>query len=833
MSRIIRFPRRPSVVALTEPLESRRLFAAGDLDPTFSGDGRQTIDLGARGAGLDVAVQSDGKTIVAGQASSPSGRASDAVLIRYNVDGSLDTSFGTNGVARIDFGGNEVFRELAILPSGKIIAGGQQTDTRWMLARFTANGVRDAGSGFGGTDGVQVGDGQIAQVALQGGRIITADGNSIVRRHNGSTGTIDTTFGSGGSVVVAGAIPWLVNFRRLADVAVQGDGRIVLAGVADGIPNDEGGDDAAGDVMGIGRLTLDGAADGSFGNAGGVRKGFDAEASISRAVGVRAGDGAIFVAGTDGGQDANLLQLSSSGTFVANSTLPANSGEVMSASTILFDAQNRVLVVGELEHPDASVNESLDLIVARLTPERQFDVTFAADGEAYVDFPVVGPDTPNSNDFIGGAALDPQGRIVLGGTSVGIADGAVRVAAARLETPPDGPVTFFRDTGELVIDGTFGADTITLSTSGGTLTLNRNGDISTFTNAAVRSITIDAMSGDDNVTLDAGVVAPAWIQGGFGFDTLQGGSGDDTLLGGQTSVRDVIRGGAGVDLASYEDRTANLVITLDGVANDGGSGENDDLGADIENVRDGSGADHITGNNGANRLEGRRVGELNDTLIGLGGNDTLIGAARADGGSGDDLFRDVILADYSARTDSLTFDVAHSAFGGAAGESDVVELQFRDTILQLGSGNDTVKLASSFTTDFEIRAGAGNDFIDMRPAFPAGVFKNFVLRGEAGNDTIFGGDSFDTISGGAGADSLDGANGPDNLLDYSDHTAGVNVSLDGIANDGTPGENDVIVNFRHVNGGSGDDTITGDGGDNVIHGFAGNDTLHGLGGPDT
>src|SRR5688500_18783447 len=214
-----------SVIA--EMLEPRRLLAAGDLDPTFSGDGRQTLDLGARGVALDVVVQSSGEVVVAGQADSASGAASDAVLVRFNVDGSLDTTFGTNGVARIDFGGNEVFRELVIMPDGKLVAGGQHSASQWMLARFTADGVRDAGSSFGGTDGVQLGAGSITNVAVQGNAIITSDGTNVVRRHVGSTGALDTTFGSGGSIVVSSAIPTLDEFRRLADIAEQGDGKIV------------------------------------------------------------------------------------------------------------------------------------------------------------------------------------------------------------------------------------------------------------------------------------------------------------------------------------------------------------------------------------------------------------------------------------------------------------------------------------------------------------------------------------------------------------------------------------------------------------------------------
>src|SRR6476620_6725350 len=83
-----------------EPLEARRLLSAGDLDPTFAGDGTATIDIPGsyHDAGLAVAVQNDGKVVVAS--------ASDQrmAVTRYRTDGTLDTTFGTGGTARFNFG---------------------------------------------------------------------------------------------------------------------------------------------------------------------------------------------------------------------------------------------------------------------------------------------------------------------------------------------------------------------------------------------------------------------------------------------------------------------------------------------------------------------------------------------------------------------------------------------------------------------------------------------------------------------------------------------------------------------------------------------------------
>ena len=113
--------------------------------------------------------------------------------------------------------------------------------------------------------------------------------------------------------------------------------------------------------------------------------------------------------------------------------------------------------------------------------------------------------------------------------------------------------------------------------------------------------------------------------GGSGNDTLHGGSGNDTLDGGLGA--DDLFGDGGSDTADYSHRTENLRLTLDNVANDGASGEGDNIHADIETILGGSGNDFIQGNPFANKLVGNAG---NDTLFGGAGNDTLIGGPGTD-----------------------------------------------------------------------------------------------------------------------------------------------------------------------------------------------------------
>lgn len=124
------------------------------------------------------------------------------------------------------------------------------------------------------------------------------------------------------------------------------------------------------------------------------------------------------------------------------------------------------------------------------------------------------------------------------------------------------------------------------------------------------------------------------ILGGYGSDSLDGGAGNDSLRGGMST--DTLVGGTGTDTADYQNHAAAIVVTLDGVQNDGYAGENEWIKSDVENVIGTQYDDTITGNNNANKLDGDSG---NDTIYGLGGADTIFGGFGNDqihGGSGND-----------------------------------------------------------------------------------------------------------------------------------------------------------------------------------------------------
>ena len=161
-------------------------------------------------------------------------------------------------------------------------------------------------------------------------------------------------------------------------------------------------------------------------------------------------------------------------------------------------------------------------------------------------------------------------------------------------------------------------------------------------------MTVDAGPGEDEVTTGPG---PDVVLGGPDDDVLDldtnnsagtssevdGGPDDDELKIGRDSRATLVRGGEGRDTATYRFASGARTVTIDNVANDGGSGEGDDIRTDVEVVIGTGFADTFTGSGNGETLDGAGG---TDRLTGLGGPDTLIGGPgpldATFGGEGDD-----------------------------------------------------------------------------------------------------------------------------------------------------------------------------------------------------
>jgi uncharacterized delta-60 repeat protein len=164
-----------------------RLTPAGQLDTTFSGDGRKLIDLGGDDSVAGVAVLPDDRVLVGAFEYEPGG---DFAVVRLTEGGGLDTSFSGDGRQTVNFGGKDIASTIALDRRGRIVLAGtrisQRSDYRRdaALARLLPTGARDRS--FSG-DGRRLmdlgGDGDIASVAAQrGGKIVVAGVTIQVRR---------------------------------------------------------------------------------------------------------------------------------------------------------------------------------------------------------------------------------------------------------------------------------------------------------------------------------------------------------------------------------------------------------------------------------------------------------------------------------------------------------------------------------------------------------------------------------------------------------------------------------------------------------------------------
>ena len=253
---------------------------AGDLDTTFGTGGKVTTDFGGPAGASAVALQSDGKIVVAGNAGAPGAdpfRGLDFALARYNADGSLDTTFGTNGSVTTDFSGErDVITAVVILADGKILASGSASpvfgSSDFALARYNSDGTLDTSFGSGGkvtTDSLGMTNESLGMVMQSDGKMVLA-GHSrnsssgvnvfLVARYN-TDGSLDTTFGGSGQVTTS-----FFNNDTAFDAVVQSDGKIAVAGVAVGPTT--GGDFA------LARYNSDGSLDSSFGSGGKVTTDF-------------------------------------------------------------------------------------------------------------------------------------------------------------------------------------------------------------------------------------------------------------------------------------------------------------------------------------------------------------------------------------------------------------------------------------------------------------------------------------------------------------------------------------------------------------------------------
>jgi uncharacterized delta-60 repeat protein len=360
-----------------EVLESRRMLSAGALDPSFNGDGEATANFGGEVTvnANDLAVQTDGKTVVVGGSS-----ALDFAVARFNIDGTPDTTFGSNHIGTVltPGSGPSEATAVAIQTDGKIVVAG----------------ITGSSDDLGSSDGLGSGD------------------DFEVMRYN-ANGTLDTSFDHDGKVTF--------NFGNFVDngysvgaIAIQADGKIVVGGGAirgSGLA-------LYTDEFAVARLNTNGSLDSSFDGDGKKTISFGNEDTLSSllirgttilAVGTSAGGSpsskvAIAAITHAGGMDNTF---NGDGKFTA--VLPGESYSTARAALVQPDGKIVIVGAGGVDE-----NSPLNLEMARFNANGGEDTTFGAAHNGWVKTNLGG-----SYETGFGVITSVDGGLIVGATSGG------------------------------------------------------------------------------------------------------------------------------------------------------------------------------------------------------------------------------------------------------------------------------------------------------------------------------------------------------------------------------------------------------------------------------
>jgi uncharacterized delta-60 repeat protein len=393
-----------AVVLASLAFSAAAIAAAGDLDPTFSGDGKQTTDFGRTpetggDTALGVAIQANGKIIAVGRGA----EVTDFALARYNSSGTLDTSFSRDGKQSTSFDGFGAATDVAIQADGKIVVAGY-SGAKFALARYNPNGSLDPTfsgdgkqtTGFGVAEGVAIQpDGKIIAVGRGG----TDGANFVLARYN-PNGSLDATFSGDGKQQTD-----FGGYDGANGVALQGNGKIVAAGFA------LGGD------FGLARYNSSGTLDTSFSGDGKQTTDFGGGSDGASAVALQ-GDGKIVAAGCACPDDVDARNFALA-RYNANGALDTTfSGDGKQTTDFLFGADDsakdvaiqpsgRIVAVGTAFGGPTGY----DFALARYNANGALDASFSTDGRKRTNF--------GNPDIASGVALQGDGKIVAVGSDPG------------------------------------------------------------------------------------------------------------------------------------------------------------------------------------------------------------------------------------------------------------------------------------------------------------------------------------------------------------------------------------------------------------------------------
>ncbi|TSA59812.1 MAG: hypothetical protein D4R41_02625 [Sediminibacterium sp.] len=769
--------------------------------------------FGGYDQGQSVAVQLLDNKILLGGYTIVDSANSDFAMARYNSNGSLDTTFSSDGkvvatiVASIDEANSVIFQPLY----DKILLGGWtkgfNNNIDFFIMRYNSDGTLDnsfSDDGIvvtnfasvlpdkGQSIAVQTVSGD-SKILLAGFSYIASNSNFALARYN-SDGSLDTTFGSSGIVTTD-----FGSIDEGSSVTVDSVGKILLGGY---MHNSNGTVDFA--LVRYDSVT--GVLDPSFGQSStgkvttplgipGVNFAYGYSVAIDTS-------GNILLGGSSRSQNGNrsdfaIVRYLSTGfldtSFGGDGIVTTDVGMYDEGRSVAVDGDGKILLGGSTVNGDGNS----DFTLLRYNKDGTLDTMFGGNGIVTTDFV--------NNDKGQSVTIEGDGKILLGGSSNG--------DFALLRYNKDGtPDLTFNGLKIIYGDGGVNSPKADFVTSGSADNQSSN-DADTIYGYKLND-TLYGGSGND--TIDGGEDSDKLygengddsLYGGDGGDAdyLDGGVGNDTLNGGAGA--DVLVGGAGND-TYYVDNASDSITE----SSSGGSGTDTvvvmvsslftsyQLPANVEKgTIQGTQGSLLTGN------------LLNNTLTGGVGNDTLKGGTGADrmiGGVGNDTYYVDNLGDSVIETNASTsqIDTVYSSIsyplplyvenlhlllanGNLTGNSlnNTLYASSGDNVIDGVSGNDTVsyaEAASSVTIDLSLTiaqptVGSGSDTllnIDNIVGSPYGD----TLTGTIYPNTLTGGAGLDTLKGDGGRDVFRltdaTSNSKDTILDFT-VTDGDTIQLD-------------------------------------------------------
>ncbi|MEJ7933269.1 hypothetical protein WG907_03245 [Sphingobium sp. AN558] len=746
-------------------------------------NGIVTTDLGGVEKGTDLLLQADGKLLAAGTSDG------SFAIARYNANGTIDSNFGVNGKVIAAVGASQVLSGLALQSDGKIVAGGT-VDGNFGLIRFNPDGSLDtsfdsdgrAMTDLGGSD-------QLNDITIQAdGKILAVGTNGIqtaIVRYN-VDGSLDSSFGDNGVSIKLIEVNKVSTAQR---VIQANDGSIYVAGITGPGPTFFNPN-----ALYVSSIAQDGAFDTDFSsdgilivdpNASGAVQEIRADAANNLLLSV--------VQGSGFGASYSLYSLDGAGIITDSTTYAqVNGAGITLPGGIAFfpDGKLAATTPNSVYKFDSDLNVDTQFNGYGFYPLTFLsisatDIVYQKDGQVVVlgsgynnnDFTLVRLNANGSLDAHFGIApyqhnliTGTEGPDMLTGTvagdeihGLGGNDGLGGGDGDDLLFGGDGDDTLNGHLGNDILDGGAGSDTAYYANSLYPVTVDLGLGLVESGGAGLDTlISIENVVGGQANDRLRGDAQANILSGGKGSDVLFGGGGDDILIGGVDN--DFLNGGAGADIldgtggtftfADYTEATGNVAAYLtwmDGNAGEaagdryinikalGGSNFDDILSGDEQtnNIQGGNGNDWLLGQGGNDNMVG---GSGNDVLIGGAGADYLVGSAGIDVAyyrdAGASLFTVAQFGQKQNLVDGRTYGIAldlndiANSFGDAA----------NDTILEIeniwGSAHNDVIRAGN--VGGQVYGFEGDDFLD----------------GRGGNDSIYGGAGLDVMTGGSGVDDF-------------------------------------------------------------------------------